>query len=221
MTENNMSGEGAITGHAEHGALPWLPPSALDPPARRVYDAITGSTRNNPRRAMPLTDEDGRLEGPFNAMLFSPSVGLAVQAVGGALRFEGVLPTRLRELAVLEVAVVRRCTFEWLSHVALAKAAGLTGEDIAALQSAQDSPGFTPVERLVRELTRDLLTRRDLTDDQVEAAQAALGVEGACELLFLVGYYDLLALSLRVWRTPLPRAARAAGLVTVPEEDPA
>ena len=218
MTENSMGGEAAFTGRPEHGALPWLPPSALDPPRRRVYDAITGSNRNNARRALPLTDEDGRLEGPFNAMLFSPAVGLAVQALGGALRFEGVLPGRLRELVVLEVAVVRRCAFEWLSHVPLAKASGLSGDDIAALERSSDWPGFTPTERLVRELARDLLTSRNLPDEQVEAAKAALGVEGACELLVLVGYYDLLALSLRVWRTPLPRTATAVGLVAVEEE---
>ena len=44
---------------------------------------------------MPLTDEGGRLEGPFNAMLFSPAVGHALQALGGALRYQGTLPGQL------------------------------------------------------------------------------------------------------------------------------
>jgi 4-carboxymuconolactone decarboxylase len=218
MTENTMGRETAINDHPDHGALPWLTPSALDPSRQRLYDAITGSTRNNSRRAMPLTDEGGRLEGPFNAMLFSPAVGHALQALGGALRYQGTLPGRLRELAVLEVAVVRSCTFEWLSHAPLAQAAGLSADDIAALKRSDEGSGLTPTERLVRRLTRDLLTSRDLTDEQVEAAKDALGVDGACELLFLVGYYDLLALSMRVWRTPLPQAAEATGLVAVQDD---
>lgn len=218
MTENSVGGEAEIYDHSGHGALPWLAPSSLDQARRRLYDAITSSSRNNARRAMPLTDEDGRLEGPFNAMLFNPVVGHALQSLGGALRYQGVLPARLRELAVLEVAVVRGSTFEWLSHAPLAEAAGFSREDIAALRRSADAPGFTSTEQLVRQLTRDLLTSRDLTDHQVEAAKETLSVEGACELLFLVGYYDLLALSLRVWRTPLPHVARANGLVTVQDD---
>lgn len=44
----------------------------------------------------------------------------------------------------------------------------------------------------------------DLDDDGFTRAEAALGRDRLAELVVLVGYYDLLALSLRVWRTPLP-----------------
>jgi 4-carboxymuconolactone decarboxylase len=205
MRQDKITGHRSAARQSGHGALPWLSPSSLDALQHRVYDAIVGGARNNAQRAMPLTDKDGHLEGPFNAMLFSPAVGLALQALGGALRYEGVLSGRLRELAVLEVARLRRSTFEWMAHMPLARTAGLTADDVAAVQTGRDSEGFTQTDELVRELTRDLLLRHDLRDDQIEAAQRTLGVEGACELVFLVGYYDILALSLRVWRTPLPQ----------------
>jgi hypothetical protein len=47
----------------------------------------------------------------------------------------------------------------------------------------------------------------DLDDELFDQAQTQFGPGGLSELLTLVGYYELLALSLRVWRTPLPDGA--------------
>ena len=59
-------------------------------------------------------------------------------------------------------------------------------------------------ETHVRELVRALVLERDLNDAAYAAASARLGTPQLIELIALVGYYDLLALSLRVFRTPLP-----------------
>ena len=67
-----------------HGRLPWPTPDELDEPRRAVYDAIAGGPRAAGPQAFRLTDDDGRLEGPFNAMLVSPGVGLALQELGAA-----------------------------------------------------------------------------------------------------------------------------------------
>lgn len=201
MREHPVSGN-ALHDNDEHGALPWLAPATLDPAQRRTYEAIVGGPRNDERRSMPLADAHGRLHGPFNAMLFSPAVGLAVQSLGGALRYEGVLPSRLRELVILEVARIRHCSYEWIAHESLARAAGLSDAEVTAIQFGDD--GLSPTEQLVRTLTRRLLVTRNLMDDQIEAASTAIGVDGVCELIVLIAYYDLLAQSLQVWRTPLP-----------------
>lgn len=195
---------------AQHGRLPWFAPQDLDPPARALYDAIAGGPRAQGARAFPLTDEDGRLNGPFNAMLVSPEVGTALQELGAAIRYRTSLGARAREIAILEVSVLRRCSFEWYAHERVGRQAGLTGEEIAALHAARDAPSFTAEESLVRELARTLLRERDLDDAAFARAEQALGTRVLMELIALVGYYDLLALSLSVWRTPLPAGAPPA-----------
>lgn len=195
---------------AQHGRLPWFAPQDLDPPARALYDAIAGGPRAQGARAFPLTDEDGRLNGPFNAMLVSPEVGTALQELGAAIRYRTSLGARAREIAILEVSVLRRCSFEWYAHERVGRQAGLTGEEIAALHAARDAPSFTAEESLVRELARTLLRERDLGDAAFARAEQALGTRVLMELIALVGYYDLLALSLSVWRTPLPAGAPPA-----------
>jgi len=190
-----------------HGRLAWLTPQELDASARALYDRITGGPRAQGPRAFALTDEAGRLQGPFNAMLRSPEVGSALQELGAAIRYRSGLTPRAREIAILELSVLRRCSFEWYAHEHAGRQAGLTAGEITALHDGAAVPTLDPLETLVRELVRSLVRDRDLDDGAFAAASAALGERGLMELIALVGYYDLLALSLRVWRTPLPAGA--------------
>lgn len=191
-----------------HGRLPWLHPDDLTEPQRALYRRIVDSPRARTSRALPLTDGDGRLMGPFNAMLLSPEVGSAVQEVGTALRFRGTLTGRIRELAILEVARFRSCPIEWVAHVHAGRLVGLTEEEIDAVRAGRDHPSFADDERLARRMVVDLLANRDLDDRLVEEADTSIGLPAATELLILVGYYDLLAMSLHVWRTPGAETAR-------------
>ncbi len=188
----------------QHGALHWFEPRELDPERRRTYEAITAGPRAVSARELCLVDDAGRLEGPFNAMLFSPGLGLAVQAVGSALRFGTTLSARLRELAVLTVAVSLRCDYEWFVHERLARAAGFTDEELETMSSGGEPVSFSSDERLARAVVLDLANAHDLAEETLERARAVFGDVALVELVNLVGYYQLLALGMRVFRTPLP-----------------
>ena len=194
----------------QHGRLAWFAPEDLDASARALYDTITGGPRAQGPRAFALTDDDGRLNGPFNAMLVSPDVGSALQELGAAIRYRTSLEPRAREIAILEVSVLRRCSFEWYAHERVGRQAGLTAAEIDALHAGGEVPTFGAGEAMVRELVRTLLRERDLDDRTFARASETLGSRVLTELIALVGYYDLLALSLTVWRTPLPAGAAPA-----------
>jgi alkylhydroperoxidase family enzyme len=193
----------------EHGRLPWYAPHELDERARELYDRIAGGPRAQGPRAFDLADEHGRLHGPFNALLISPEVGSAVQELGAAIRFKSGFTPRAREIAILEMAVLRSSSFEWYAHERVGKQAGLSDAELAALRDGEPAPTFSPTEALVRATVQTLVRDRDLDDTQFTAIAEALGERVLMDLIALVGYYDLLALSLRVWRTPLPPGAAA------------
>jgi 4-carboxymuconolactone decarboxylase len=193
----------------EHGRLPWLAPEELDAPQRALYERIAGGPRAQGRQAFPLTDGDGRLHGPFNAMLLSPDIGSGLEEIGRAIRYKSGLTPRAREIAILEVSVLRRADFEWYAHARIGKQAGLSDAEIAALHDGSTVPTFEATETLVREIVRALVRERDLDEPTFAAAEKTLGRRLLMDLIALTGYYDLLALSMRVWRTPLPPGAEA------------
>jgi alkylhydroperoxidase family enzyme len=187
-----------------HGRLPWPTPAELDEPRRAVYDAIAGGPRATGPQAFRLTDDEGRLEGPFNAMLVSPGVGLALQELGAAVRYRTSFTDRAREIAILALAALRRSDFEWYAHERVGRRAGLSDEELSALLAGTEPSSFSHHESVLLQTTRLLAGPGDLDDEAFTAAETALGREQLAELVVLVGYYDLLALSLRTWRTPLP-----------------
>lgn len=183
--------------------LAKLDPAELDAAQRAVYDQIASGPRAQGPQLFRLTDDAGRLEGPFNAFLVQPRLGSALQALGAAVRYESELPDRSREIAILVVSRHWDSAFEWYAHEAVARHLGLTGEELTGLRDGQYD-GLAPAEALVARATAELVRTGDLSDASYAETVAALGVPGVFELTTLVGYYAALALQLRVFRVSSP-----------------
>ncbi|MED7923916.1 carboxymuconolactone decarboxylase family protein [Nonomuraea sp. LP-02] len=179
--------------------LAGLRPDELDEEQRQVYQAIAGGPRSRGPQLFALADEEGRLRGPFNAMLLSPPVGGALQAVGAAVRYGSVLPARARELAILAVAASWDSAFEREAHEAVGRACGLTEDELATLREGGLPEPDDPAERAALRAVAALTARGRLDDEEYAGAVAALGERGLFELITLVGYYGTLALHLRVF----------------------
>lgn len=175
-----------------------LRPDQMDPDQMKVYEAITQGTRARGPQHFALTDDQGRLRGPFADFLLSPRVGMALQALGSALRYETELSARARELAILTVAARHRSTFEQESHEAIARALGFKQGELEAIRQEDMTP-FDRGESLVGQTVLALLDG-DLDEPTWETAEEMLGQRIVFELVTLVGYYSTLALQLRVFR---------------------
>ena len=62
--------------------------------------------------------------------------------LGGAILFKSEFDARKREIAILGVAHLTRSNHEWVQHVALAKHAGVSDEEIEKI--ASDEPVSSP-----------------------------------------------------------------------------
>ncbi len=183
--------------------LPKLSPAELDEQQRALYDAIASGPRARGPQLFALTDDAGHLEGPFNAMLLSPTVGGALQALGTAVRYGSGLTDRDREIAILVVAHAWDCAFEVYAHEAVGRVAGLSDDELATLRTG-DYERLAEHDRLVATTAFALAVRTALTDDEFGAARDALGLRLLFELTTLVGYYATLALQLRVFEVGTP-----------------
>ena len=180
--------------------LAALSSDTMTPEQVGLYREILSGPRGQGPRAVLLANGAGGLAGPFNAMLYAPEVGHALQELGAAIRFRTSLTPRIREMAILVVAQAWDSGYERSSHELIGRDAGLTEPEIEALRAGTD-PGFAEEqERVAYSVVRSLVDSADLDDEPYETAVGVLGEQALVELSTLVGYYATLALQLRIFR---------------------
>ncbi|MET9760462.1 carboxymuconolactone decarboxylase family protein [Streptomyces sp. NPDC006372] len=173
--------------HSPYGAAPDtgprlapLPEKDWDPSARELLALI-------PR------DADGHLPNVFTTLVRHPGLFRHFLPFGSHLLRDGRLPHRTRELLILRTACNTRAGYEWGRHVPLARAVGVTDEEIRRIGAGPDAEGWTPADaRLLRaadELHRDArlsaATWSELAADHDETQ--------LIEITMLVGQYHMVA----------------------------
>ncbi|WP_232663851.1 carboxymuconolactone decarboxylase family protein [Pseudonocardia sp. TRM90224] len=169
----------------------------LDPEQLALFTSI-GASRDL---------EGDTLPGPFDGMLRAPRSGAALAGLGAALRYEGVLTDRVREIVILQVAAHHRSAFEWYAHAPIAEALGVDPAVLDAIRTGGSVSLTDHVEAAAAFAAAELIASGDLTDGTWEQAVVALGEAGVVELITLVGYYGLLAVQMRVLRVAPPAGA--------------
>jgi 4-carboxymuconolactone decarboxylase len=169
-----------------------------------LFDHVTKGKRGKGQTEDRYLTPEGGLKGPFNAWLYSPVLGDAAQRLGEAIRFESSLHPILRELAILTVAAGWRCSYEWWAHERIGRSVGLDEEMMIELRKGERPKCEDPNALMVYEFTRELIDRRQISDDLYGKAVASLGESGVVELLTLIGYYTMVSMTLNVFNVSVP-----------------
>ena len=147
--------------------------------------------------------------GPFNAWLASPEMARRAASLGAFVRLQSSLEPRQSELAILITARHWNCQAEWSIHEPFALKAGLDPAVITALNHKQE-PGFARQdEAAIYAYCRQALEKGQVEDEVFVRCQELLGQKGVVELIGVVGYYCLVALSLNIMQVPLPESVEA------------
>ena len=168
-----------------------LDPDALSPQGRQVYQAILSGAR-------------GSVEGPLRAWLASPEFADRAQSLGLKCRFSSCFPPRLSELAILVVAAHWKSQFEWHAHAAIAHEAGLPPGVIDAVRAGALPPLPEPDQAIVYAFATELLARHAVSQDTFQQARDRFGDEGIVDLIGILGYYTLIAMTIAAFDIEAP-----------------
>jgi 4-carboxymuconolactone decarboxylase len=171
--------------------FPKLTPEAMTPAQREVAAEISAGPR-------------GEVRGPFIALLHNPELARRVQKLGEHLRWEGKLPPRLKELAVLVTARRWTCQHEWVMHSKLALEGGLAPQLVDAIRQGKEPNAMSEEEKAVYTFCREVHATGRAGDAAFAAIEKRFGLDGALELVALNGYYTLMAMVLNTAGLPLP-----------------
>jgi 4-carboxymuconolactone decarboxylase len=156
----------------------------------------------------------GRVPAPMVAWLQNPELASRAQKLGELLRYRTSLEPRLSELAILVCGRHWTSHHEWTAHKREGLKAGLDPEAIAAI-AARRTPSLTDArEQAVYDVSTTLLATGRVPAPLYRQGVATLGERGMVELVGILGYYCLVALTLNTFELGLP------GSVAPELEDP-
>jgi alkylhydroperoxidase family enzyme len=176
-----------------------IPPAAR-PPLGTVVAALAGwATHTEPHHVFKTLARHRRL---FRRWL----------PLGELLLLRGDLPRCDAELLILRTAWNCGCWYEWVQHAGLAPSRGLTAAVVEAIPEWRASGAFSPRQRHLLEAADELHGNRVITDATWAPLAAELRETQLIELCFLVGHYEMLAMTLNsLGVQPEPSAERMLG----------
>jgi 4-carboxymuconolactone decarboxylase len=157
---------------------------SLAPEHHPLYDAIAQSR--------------GRVQGPFSALLHSPTIAERTAHLGAYLRFESKLDPKVVELTALATARELSCKHEWAAHIAHAQKAGISLDTIRAIHRGTPQD-LQPQDAELVSYAQELLRSHQVSEELFQAMHRRLGVHGLVELTATIGYYAMLACTLNAF----------------------
>ena len=146
-----------------------------------------------------LSGPRGNLAGPFLAWIASPELAQHAQRLGAFCRYRTGLPLRLSELAILVTAAQWRAQAEWQIHYPIAIEAGLPDSVAQSLLEGR-RPDFADAEEaLIYDFAIELYDAKRVSDATFTHAVQRFGHETTVNLVGLLGYYALVAMTLNVF----------------------
>jgi 4-carboxymuconolactone decarboxylase len=183
--------------------LPHFDPSSATAEQKSVLDEILSGPRGN-------------LNGPFLGWIHSPELAQHAQRLGAFCRYRTGLPLRLSELAILVTAVRWQAQAEWYIHHPIALEAGVAAADAEAIRQGR-RPDFADADdALIHDFANELYDTKRVSDATYAAALERFGHQVVINLVGLLGYYALVAMTLNVFgmralgQESLPFAEREA-----------
>lgn len=168
--------------------------SRLTPLANDQMDdaqrAVLAEILNGPR---------GNLDGPFLAWIHSPQLADHAQRLGAFCRYHTRLELRLTELAILFTASWWQSQAEWQIHEPIARQAGVSDAVIEALHQQREPDFEREDERVMYRLAKTLYQTRRVDEALYAQAIEAFGEAAVVELVGVLGYYALVAMTLNVF----------------------
>jgi AhpD family alkylhydroperoxidase len=141
-----------------------------------------------------IARERGRISPLYQILLHSPALASGWEQMLTAIRNRSSVPARLRELAILRVAVLNRAPYEFEAHISHALEAGLSESQVAAVRDGStDASLFTEQECDVLALT-DAMTRDIEVPDAVHGRVARhFDAQGLLEMVATVAAYNMVS----------------------------
>ncbi len=177
-----------------------LPNEGIAPDIWELVNTIRASAGAGPTTDMPEY---------MRTMLKHQDIFRCQMDLGNVL-FNGAIPARERELAILRCGWLCRAPYEWSQHVGIAGRLKIPAEDIERTTQGSSAPGWSEHEAAILRGVEELIGDQALSDETWETLAKTWDEVQLIEFPMMVGQYVATAFVQNSLRTQLDQGS--AGL---------
>ena len=141
---------------------------------------------------------------PYRAYIRNPDLAPRLTAMSEYLRWNTSLPPRLSELAILITARQWTAQYEWFAHYPLALKGGLDPKTIDAISTGKRPDAMKDDEAALYDLAIALYRDKKVSDPVYKAALDKFGERGIMDIIGIIGYYDMVSMTLITMQAGAP-----------------
>jgi 4-carboxymuconolactone decarboxylase len=141
---------------------------------------------------------------PYRAYIRNPDLAPRLSALSEYLRWNTTLAPRLSEFAILITARQWTAQYEWFAHYPLALKAGLDPKILGDLAAGRRPDTMRDDEAALYDLVTALYRDKKVTDSVYKAAADKFGERGVMDIIGIIGYYDLVSMTLITMQAAAP-----------------
>ncbi len=149
--------------------------------------------------------ENGSTMNLLNVLAHQPGIAVPFLELAKAL-FGIELSMRLREIAVLRLAHLSNCEYEWFQHVAIGKFVGLTDADIEATRTGKPADDWSEIDTLVMAAVDELEETDTISESLWERMGKHFDQRLMFEFIFMISSYKMTAWIVNAIALPLDEA---------------
>jgi 4-carboxymuconolactone decarboxylase len=183
--------------------LPLIAPDQLTDEQKPLYEDMKAGIASN-FNAFKTVDDNGALMGPWNPWLHEPVIGKAVWELTKAMTAQATLPDPARQIAILVVGAHFDAAYEIYAHIAVAERESMGKVRLSELCANIKPNDLTAEEAVAYDVAFALVNGGVLPEPCYRLAVETFGQHGANELIYLVGLYALVSMTLNGFNVPVP-----------------
>ncbi len=139
-----------------------------------------------------IKNERGKVLNLYGMLLHSPPVAEGWLKLFTAIRQQGSLSGRLRELVIMQIAVVNKAEYEFDQHVPFALKEGISHDQLDALRAGRFDT-FTALEQSVLAYADSMTRDVHVPDDVFAAVKPHFNERELVELTATIAGYNLVS----------------------------
>lgn len=183
--------------------LPLIDPAALTDAQKPLYEDMKAGISSNFNDFKTVAD-NGALIGPWNPWLHEPVIGKAVWELTKAMTAQATLKDEPRQIAILVTGAHFDAAYEIYAHIAVAEREKMPVKRLSELCANIKPRDLSQEESVAYDVAFALVNGGVLPEPCYRLAIETFGQHGTNELIYLVGLYCMVSMTLNGFNVPVP-----------------